>query len=52
MRSLWIEPPEEIERRIRVCLRYVAPERLSVGPDCGFSQTARSAAEQKLANLV
>jgi len=33
-------------------LQYVDPERVQVTPDCGFSQTARHVAQQKLANLV
>jgi 5-methyltetrahydropteroyltriglutamate--homocysteine methyltransferase len=33
-------------------LKYVEPERVHVTPDCGFSQTARSVACRKLANLV
>jgi 5-methyltetrahydropteroyltriglutamate--homocysteine methyltransferase len=37
---------------VRACLRFVAPERLSVSPDCGLSQTARWAARRKLENLV
>lgn len=52
VKSYWIEPPEEIEARIMRCLKYVAPERLSVSPDCGLSQTARWASRQKLANMV
>lgn len=52
VKSYWIEPPEEIEARIMRCLKNVAPERLSVSPDCGLSQTARWASRQKLANMV
>src|SRR5262249_46261237 len=52
VKSYYLEPPEEIERRIRECLRHVPPERLSVSPDCGLSQTARWAARAKLHNLV
>lgn len=52
VKSYWIEPPEEIEARIMRCLKCVAPERLSVSPDCGLSQTARWASRQKLANMV
>ena len=33
-------------------LQYVAPEKLSVVPDCGFSQTARRAAYGKLVAMV
>jgi 5-methyltetrahydropteroyltriglutamate--homocysteine methyltransferase len=52
VKSYYVETPEDVEERIHACLRYVAPERLSVSPDCGLSQTARWAAQQKLANLV
>jgi 5-methyltetrahydropteroyltriglutamate--homocysteine methyltransferase len=52
VKSYYVETPEDVEERIRECLRYVAPERLSVSPDCGLSQTARWAAQQKLANMV
>jgi 5-methyltetrahydropteroyltriglutamate--homocysteine methyltransferase len=52
VKSYYIEPPEEIARRVRRCLRFVSPERLSLAPDCGLSQTARWAARRKLANLV
>ena len=52
VKSYWIEPPEVVAARIRACLEHVAPERLSVSPDCGLSQTARWASRQKLANMV
>jgi 5-methyltetrahydropteroyltriglutamate--homocysteine methyltransferase len=52
VKSYYVETQEDVEERIRECLRYVAPERLSVSPDCGLSQTARWAAQQKLANMV
>jgi 5-methyltetrahydropteroyltriglutamate--homocysteine methyltransferase len=52
VKSYYVETPEDVEERIRSCLRYVAPERLSVSPDCGLSQTARWAAQEKLANMV
>jgi 5-methyltetrahydropteroyltriglutamate--homocysteine methyltransferase len=37
---------------IRTALRYVAPNKLSVVPDCGFSQTARWASRAKLKAMV
>jgi 5-methyltetrahydropteroyltriglutamate--homocysteine methyltransferase len=52
VKSSYLEPPEEVARRIGECLRHVPAERLSVSPDCGLSQTARWASRQKLANLV
>jgi 5-methyltetrahydropteroyltriglutamate--homocysteine methyltransferase len=52
VKSYWIEPPEEVARRVRHFLQLAPPERLSFAPDCGLSQTARWAAREKLANLV
>ena len=52
VKSYYIETPEDVEERIDACLRYVTPDCLSVSPDCGLSQTARWAAQQKLANMV
>jgi 5-methyltetrahydropteroyltriglutamate--homocysteine methyltransferase len=52
VKSYYVETPADVEERIRACLRYVAPERLSVSPDCGLSQTARWAAQRKLRNMV
>ncbi len=52
VKSYFIEPQEEIARRVRRCLDYAPPEKLSFAPDCGLSQTARWAARQKLQNMV
>jgi 5-methyltetrahydropteroyltriglutamate--homocysteine methyltransferase len=52
VKSYYIESPDDIAERIRRCLRFVVPERLSVSPDCGLSQTARWAAIRKLESLV
>lgn len=52
VKSYYIETPEDIARRVRECLKYAPPERLSFAPDCGLSQTARWAAQLKLRNLV
>jgi 5-methyltetrahydropteroyltriglutamate--homocysteine methyltransferase len=52
VKSYYVESPEDIEERIRECLRHVPAERLSVSPDCGLSQTARWAARRKLENMV
>jgi 5-methyltetrahydropteroyltriglutamate--homocysteine methyltransferase len=52
VKSYYIERPEDVADRIRVCLAHVPAERLSVAPDCGLSQTARWAARSKLANMV
>ena len=52
VKSYYIETPEDVATRVRECLKYVPPERLVLAPDCGLSQTARWAAQQKLTNMV
>ena len=52
VKSSYVESPADVAARIDACLRFVAPERLSVSPDCGLSQTARWVARGKLAALV
>jgi 5-methyltetrahydropteroyltriglutamate--homocysteine methyltransferase len=52
VKSYYIETPEDIARRVRLCLGYVPAERLSFAPDCGLSQTARWASKLKLKNMV
>jgi 5-methyltetrahydropteroyltriglutamate--homocysteine methyltransferase len=52
VKSYYIETPEDVADRARLCLRYAPPERLSFAPDCGLSQTARWAARMKLMNMV
>ena len=52
VKSYYLETPEDIAERVRLCLKYAPPERLVFAPDCGLSQTARWAARQKLTNLV
>ncbi len=52
VKSYYIEPVEEVAARVRRCLEFAAPDKLSFAPDCGLSQTARWAAREKLANMV
>jgi len=52
VKSYYLETPEDVEGRIRACLRYAPAERLAVAPDCGLSQTARWAAKAKLEAMV
>jgi 5-methyltetrahydropteroyltriglutamate--homocysteine methyltransferase len=52
VKSYYIETPEDVAARVRQCLQFAPPERLSFAPDCGLSQTARWAARQKLQNMV
>lgn len=52
VKSYYIETPEDVAERVRLCLKYAPPERLSFAPDCGLSQTARWAARLKLKNMA
>ncbi|MDX1952454.1 MAG: cobalamin-independent methionine synthase II family protein [Verrucomicrobiota bacterium] len=52
VKSYYIETAEDVANRVRACLQYSNPDRLSLAPDCGLSQTARWAARQKLKNMV
>jgi 5-methyltetrahydropteroyltriglutamate--homocysteine methyltransferase len=52
VKSYYIETPEDVAHRVRQCLKFAPPERLSFAPDCGLSQTARWAAKEKLRNMV
>jgi 5-methyltetrahydropteroyltriglutamate--homocysteine methyltransferase len=52
VKSYYIESPQDVAERVRLCLKHAPAERLSLAPDCGLSQTARWAARQKLKNLV
>ena len=52
VKSYYIETPEDIAARVRRCLAFAPPERLSFAPDCGLSQTARWAAKMKLKSMV
>jgi 5-methyltetrahydropteroyltriglutamate--homocysteine methyltransferase len=52
VKSYYVESVDDVAQRVRRCLQYIAPDRLSLSPDCGLSQTARWAAKQKLFNLV
>jgi 5-methyltetrahydropteroyltriglutamate--homocysteine methyltransferase len=46
------ETPGIVESRIRDTLRSCAPEKLWLSADCGFSQTARPLAVEKMRSLV
>jgi 5-methyltetrahydropteroyltriglutamate--homocysteine methyltransferase len=52
VKSYYIETPEDVAERVRRVLKFVPAEKLSVVPDCGFSQTARWAARAKLRSMV
>jgi 5-methyltetrahydropteroyltriglutamate--homocysteine methyltransferase len=46
------ESAAEVAARIRSLLRYVAPDKLWLNPDCGFWETPRWTTKLKLAALV
>ncbi|MEN9632945.1 MAG: hypothetical protein RL077_1349 [Verrucomicrobiota bacterium] len=52
VKSYYLETPENIADRVRLCLKHAPAERLVFAPDCGLSQTARWAAQPKLRNMV
>ncbi len=52
VKNTWIEPAELVAERLRTVIRRIAPERVSVTPDCGFSQTARHLACAKARAMV
>ena len=52
VKNTWIEPPELVAERLRAVLRHVDASRVSVTPDCGFSQTARHVALAKTRAMV
>jgi 5-methyltetrahydropteroyltriglutamate--homocysteine methyltransferase len=52
VKSYYIETPEDIADRVRLCLEHAPADRLVFAPDCGLSQTARWAAKRKLVNMV
>ena len=52
VKSYFIETPEIIADRVRLCLQHAPADRLVLAPDCGLSQTARWAAKHKLVNMV
>lgn len=47
-----LEPVDVVADRIRVCLRHCAPDKLWLAPDCGFSQTPRFLANEKMRVMV
>lgn len=52
VKNYYIESEHDVVERIQRCLKFIPPEKLSVAPDCGLSQTARWASKQKLINMV
>ncbi len=52
VKNTWVEPAELVAERLRTVLKYVDASRVSVTPDCGFSQTARHVAVAKAQAMV
>jgi len=52
VKNSWVEPAELVADRLKQALQYVDAARLSVTPDCGFSQTARHVARAKTETMV
>ena len=52
VKNYYVETPEDVAERLRKVLEVLPPERVTVTPDCGFSQTARWAAKRKLQSMV
>jgi 5-methyltetrahydropteroyltriglutamate--homocysteine methyltransferase len=52
VKNTWVEPPELVAERLRTVLKHVDAARVSVTPDCGFSQTARHVAAAKAQAMV
>src|SRR5260221_4884763 len=52
VKNHYVETPQDVAERIRPFLKVVDPARLTLTPDCGFSQTARFVARAKLKAMV
>ena len=52
VKNSYVETADDVAERIERVLRHVPAERLSLVPDCGFSQTARGVSRAKLRSLV
>ena len=52
VKSYYIETPQDVADRVKLCLKHAPADKLVFAPDCGLSQTARWAAKQKLVNMV
>jgi len=52
VKNYYVETPDDVAERIRPFLKVIDPGKLTVTPDCGFSQTARFVARAKLKAMV
>lgn len=48
VKSMYLETPEDIAERIRLCLRHVQAGKLYLTCDCGFSASSRHIAKAKI----
>jgi 5-methyltetrahydropteroyltriglutamate--homocysteine methyltransferase len=52
VKSFYMETPEDVAERVRLCLASIPAERLSLVPDCGFFPVPRWVAFEKLKRLA
>src|SRR3990172_7710202 len=52
VKSFYMETPEDVAERVRLCLKHIPAERLSLVPDCGFFPVPRWVAAEKLKRLA
>ena len=52
VKNFYLESADDVARRIDRCLAHVAPEKLTVTADCGFSALPRYLARDKLNAMV
>ena len=52
VKSFYMETPEDVAERVRLCLEHIPAERLSLVPDCGFFAVPRWVAFEKLKRLA
>lgn len=52
VKNYYVESAADVAERLRKVLQVLPAERVTVTPDCGFSQTARWAARRKLVAMV
>jgi len=52
VKSFYVETPEDVAERLRLCAKHVPVEKLSAVPDCGFFPVPRWLAAQKIQRLV
>lgn len=52
VKNYYVETADDVAERLRRVLEVIPAERVTVTPDCGFSQTARWAAQGKLQAMV